>query len=155
MAIDIAEDKLMLAKEVGAAITINATNEQQVVEASQRHIPEVAPMCSIDALGDPVTCHHSVSSLRKRGKHIQVGLLVGDHCNTELPMDKVVANELEIYGSHGIQAYRYSAIFDMIAQKKMNLARLISQTVALEKGVKVLESMDQFRGKGITVINEF
>ena len=154
VAIDIAEDKLMLAKELGAAITINATNEQQIVEAVREYTGGGAHV-SIDALGDPVTCHHSVSSLRKRGKHIQVGLLVGAHCNTELPMDKVVANELEIYGSHGIQAYRYIAIFDMIAQKKLSLARLISQTVSLEKGVKVLESMDQFRGKGITVINEF
>ena len=154
MAIDIAEDKLLLAKEVGATITINARNEKQVVEAVKDYTGGGAHV-SIDALGDPVTSHHSVSSLRKRGKHIQVGLLVGDHCNTEIPMDKVVANELEIYGSHGIQAHRYSAIFDMITQKKLNLARLISQTVSLETGVKVLESMDQFRGKGITVINQF
>ena len=154
VAVDIAEDKLILAKGVGAAITINARDEQKVVEAIVDYTGGGAHV-SIDALGDPVTSHHSVSSLRKRGKHIQVGLLVGEHCDTKLPMDKVVANELEIYGSHGIQAYRYGAIFNLITQKNLNLAGLIGQTVSLEEGVKMLARMDRFADSGITIINRF
>ncbi len=152
--IDIAEEKLELADKMGAGKTLNTSATPNVVEAI-KDLTGGGAHVSIDALGNPVVCHQSVSSLRKRGKHIQVGLLVGDHCDTKLPMNIVVANELEIYGSHGIQAYRYGAIFDLITQKKLNLAGLIGRTVSLEEGVRMLEQMDQFTETGITIINRF
>jgi alcohol dehydrogenase len=152
--IDISKDKLALAQSLGAAVTINASETDNLPEAI-REITGGGAHVSIDALGNPTTCHNSVSCLRKRGRHIQVGLLLGDHCNTALPMDKVVANELEIYGSHGIQAYRYDGLLEMMAAGKLAPEKLVGQTVSLEQGMKELEAMDQFRGIGITVIDSF
>ena len=105
IAVDIDDSKLELAQKVGANVLINAKNVENVSEEIKRISVRGAHL-SIDALGSQQTCFNSVSCLRKRGKHIQVGLMTGDHKHPKIPMDKVVANELEIIGSHGMQAFR-------------------------------------------------
>jgi alcohol dehydrogenase len=59
-------------------------------------------------------------------------------------MDRVIAHELEIYGSHGIQAFRYNAVFDMIAAGKLQPEALIGKTISLEDALLELPQMDQF-----------
>ncbi|HMO10124.1 MAG TPA: alcohol dehydrogenase catalytic domain-containing protein, partial [Actinotalea sp.] len=44
---------------------------------------------SLDALGHPAAAVASVLGLRRRGRHVQVGLLLADHSRTALPMDRV------------------------------------------------------------------
>jgi len=110
---------------------------------------------SLDALGHPVTCFNSIISLKKRGKHIQVGLLVAENSTPNLPMDIVVANELEIIGSHGMQAHRYPEMMDMIAAGKLTPEKLIGKTISLEQSIDALINMDKFETTGVTVINKF
>jgi hypothetical protein len=57
---------------------------------------------------------HRHSDLRRRGRHIQVGLLLAEQSTPAIPMSKVIAHELEILGSHGMQAHRYAALFALI-----------------------------------------
>ena len=45
--------------------------------------------------------------------------MLAEQSRPQIPMDKVVANELEILGSHGIQAHRYGAILDLILAGKL------------------------------------
>ena len=118
IAIDIDNEKLQLAKKVGANILINAKNVESVSEEIRKTTIRGAHI-SIDALGSQETCFNSVSCLRKRGKHIQVGLMTGDHKHPKIPMDRVVAHELEILGSHGMQAFRYTDMFEMIKTGKL------------------------------------
>jgi alcohol dehydrogenase len=154
IAIDIADDKLELARSVGAIATVNATESKDVVETVQAMTRGGAHV-SIDALGSPTTCFNSVSNLRKRGKHVQVGLLLADQSHSPLPMDKVVANELEILGSHGIQAYKYFSLLEMINSGKLNPQKLIGKTICLEESPKELSDMNNFHNTGVTVINKF
>ena len=70
---------------------------------------------SLDAVGSTDTAVASVSSLRPRGRHVQVGLLLGEHATPPLPMGLVVAKELEIHGSHGMSARDYPAMLDLVA----------------------------------------
>ena len=154
VAVDIADDKLEFAQSIGAAATINARKVDDVV-AAVREITRGGAHVSIDALGSPTTCFNSIANLRKRGKHVQVGLMLGGQNHPAIPMDKVIANELEILGSHGIQAYKYALLFDMIEAGKVNPARLIGKTVTLEESLKELVEMDSFNGIGVTVIDQF
>jgi len=154
VAIDIDNAKLDFARSIGSAATVNATEVDNVVEAIL-DITAGGAHISIDALGSPVTCYNSVSSLKKRGKHVQIGLMLADHSNPPVPMDKVIAHELEIIGSHGIQAHEYGSILAMITSGKLHPERLISKTVSLEESLKELEEMDSFHGTGITVIDSF
>jgi alcohol dehydrogenase len=110
---------------------------------------------AIDALGSPTTCFNAIAGLRKRGRHVQVGLMLGDHSTPRIPMDQVIANELEIRGSHGMQAHCYPEMLAMIAAGKLQPAQLIAKTVDLEEGLRELQAMDRFETTGVTVIDRF
>ena len=150
VAVDIGADKLKAALDLGAVAVVNSL-ENQVVEAV-REITGGGAHLSLDALGHPETCRNSVACLRKRGRHVQVGLLLADQAETALPMDLVVARELEIYGSHGIQAHRYDRIWNMVKSGAVDPARLVGRRISLEQAGPALMEMDRFQEQGITVI---
>jgi alcohol dehydrogenase len=152
IAVDIADNKLEHAKQMGAVHTINSRTVADTVEAV-RELSSRGVHVSIDALGHPETCYNSIANLRKRGKHIQVGLMTGNHASPTIPMSQVVANELEIYGSHGIQAFRYDAVWEMIKAGRVKPEQLVGKTISLEQAVPALMAMDQYDNQGITIID--
>ena len=154
IAVDIDDSKLEFAKELGANATLNARTIDDIPTAI-KDITRGGVHVSVDALGSEQTCFNSVASLRKRGKHIQIGLMTGDHAHAKVPMDRVVAHELEILGSHGMQAFRYDAMLDMIMTGKLTPQKLIGDRVTLAEGATALMNMDNFVGTGVTVIDRF
>ncbi len=154
VAIDIADDKLEFAKSIGAVAVVNSNSVANTIEAV-KDITKGGVNVSLDALGNPVTCFNSISNLRKRGKHIQVGIMEAEHRNTAIPMGLVIANELEIYGSHGMQAHKYPEMLEMIRHGKLQPNKLICKTVSLEESIAELVNMNNFSGIGVTVIDRF
>lgn len=154
VAVDISEEKLEFARSIGAAAAVNAARTGEVVEEIYA-LTDGGAHVSIDALGSPVTSFNSIANLRKRGRHIQVGLMVGDHRHAAVPMDKVIANELEILGSHGMQAYNYPAMLALIRAGKLAPEKLVEKTISLEEAVDELAKMDRFPAVGIKVIDRF
>jgi len=154
VAIDISEEALNLARQLGATATVNAAKVPNVVEAVAE-ITRGGAHVSLDALGHPTTCFNSISNLRKRGKHVQVGLMLAENSTPAIPMSKVIANELEILGSHGMQAHRYDAMLAMIQSGKLAPEKLIGKRITLEQSIDALMNMDKFEGAGVTVVTEF
>ena len=152
--VDINDETLNFAKEMGAIATVNATNNLDVVKEIKQ-LTNGGAHVSLDALGSQITCFNSISNLRKRGKHIQIGLMTGNHQHPKVPMDKVLANELEIIGSHGMQAYKYPEMLEMIQNGKLQPERLIEKTISLADVTKELPNMDKFKNKGVVVIDSF
>ncbi len=153
IAVDIAEDKLQFASSLGAEVVIDSTYGNPVEAILD--ITEGGAHISIDALGHPDILVNSISSLRKRGKHIQVGIMESGQHLTPIPIDKVIGRELEITGSHGMQAHRYPEMLEMIRTGKLEPQKLIGKTVTLEESVIELADMNSFAGTGVTVINRF
>ncbi|MGH8826549.1 MAG: zinc-binding dehydrogenase, partial [Jiangellaceae bacterium] len=109
---------------------------------------------SIDALGAPATAVASVRCLRRRGRHLQVGLLLGDESTPPIPMDLVVARELEIYGSHGMAAHEYPAMLALVDDGTLRPDLLIGDVIGLEGAAAALVAMDDpAAAAGITVID--
>lgn len=154
IAVDISDDKLVLAQQLGATATVNAGKTDRVAEAI-RELSSSGVHVSVDAIGNATACFNSIDSLRKRGKHIQVGLMVEDDHNPRVPMGKVLSNELEILGSHGMQAHRYADMLAMIAAGDLEPERLIGNTICLDEAGPELTSMNKFGSRGVTVITEF
>jgi alcohol dehydrogenase len=152
--VDIGDDKLDLARAAGACATVNATTTPAVVDRIL-DLSGGGVHVSIDALGSPTTCFNSVANLRKRGRHIQVGLMLAQHRHPCLPMDRVIAFELEILGSHGMQAHRYPAMLAMIRSGKLAPQKLIGRTIDLAASLEALVNMDRFEMTGVTVIDSF
>jgi alcohol dehydrogenase len=153
VAIDLTEEKLDFARKLGAVATVNAS-DTNVVKAV-RQITGGGAHMSMDALGHPTTCFNSISCLRRRGRHVQVGLMLGEHMNAAIPMARVIAFELEIRGSHGMQAYRYQAMMDMIRNGKLRPELLVGRQLSLDEAPEALTAMDTFEGLGIGVITRF
>ena len=78
IAIDIDDEKLNLAQELGAVATINGARVADVPEAVI-DLSRGGAHVSLDALGHPLTCFNSIQNLRPRGKHVQVGLMLAEH----------------------------------------------------------------------------
>ena len=94
-------------------------------------------------------------SLRKRGRHVQIGVMAAEAKETALPMGWVMFNELELIGSHGMQAHAYGPMLDMIMAGKLEPKKLISHTVTLEESLTVLQSMGTTPPTGVVVIDRF
>src|SRR5256714_8965918 len=104
-------------------------------------IPGGGAQVSIDALGSPALAADSVPCLRRRGRHVQVGLLPGGP--VPLPMDLVVARELEIYGSHGMAAHDYPAMLRMVADGTLRPGLLVGEVIELAQVGRALAAMDE------------
>ena len=154
IAVDIAADKLALARSIGAVATVSAHKNPHVVEQI-REISKGGVHVSLDALGSAATCFNSVANLRKRGKHIQVGLMVEDYQNAPIPMNLVIAKELEIYGSHGMQAYQYDQLLQLILAGKLAPEKLIGKKISLQQSAIDLPRMNEFQELGLTIIDPY
>ena len=149
IAVDIRDEALSRAKDLGAEIAINATSID--TPAAIRDATCGGADISIDALGGAQSFTNSILSLRKRGRHVQVGLLTHHDALSPASIQRLIAWELEIAGSHGIQARAYPEMFELIAAGKLDPSCLIERTLPLEAATHELASLDNYRGAGITI----
>ena len=153
IAVDVADSALTRAQELGAEHVVNATTHADTA-ATIRQLTGGGAHVSVDALGTPATAVASVSSLRRRGRHVQVGLLLGDNSTPPLPMDRVIAHELEIYGSHGMAAHEYAPMLALIADGKLRPDLLVGEVLPLDQAGVALAAMDRpATSSGMTVIS--
>jgi len=81
--------------------------------------------------------------------------MLGEHSTPQIPMAQVIGHELEIYGSHGMQAWRYDAMLSMLAAGKIAPQKLIGRRISLAEAVPALMTLDKAEGTGISVITQF
>jgi D-arabinose 1-dehydrogenase-like Zn-dependent alcohol dehydrogenase len=152
VAVDVTSAALARAGELGAEFVIDASQEPDPA-AVIREITGGGARVSIDALGSPGTATASVGCLRRRGRHIQVGLLLGPESTPPIPMDLVIARELEIYGSHGMAAHEYPAMLALVADQTLRPDLLVREVIGLEDAGMALASMNRpSPSAGMTVI---
>jgi alcohol dehydrogenase len=151
IAVDIDDAKLEFARKLGAVHTINARSVPDVTKVIHDLTHGGADL-SVDALGSRETCRNAILSLRKQGRHIQLGLLAGKEKDPPLPMSEVIGRELQLFGSHGMQAHEYPTMLSYISSGKVNPGMLIGKTVSLQEGAAELMQMGEFPQTGITVI---
>ncbi|MFI6759834.1 zinc-dependent alcohol dehydrogenase family protein [Micromonospora sp. NPDC050417] len=154
VAVDVSESALALARECGAAATVNVANltgPARVAEAV-RGLTGGGAHLSVDALGSHDTCVAGIRSLRRQGRHVQVGLLPAVLGAPALPMDLVIAGELEVRGSHGMAAHAYPALLGLITGGVLDPGRLVTRTLTLDEAPEALATMDRPGTAGITLV---
>lgn len=156
IAIDIDERKLERAREAGAVETIQAGEGVNI----PRRIKEIAggggAAVTVDAIATAPTTQAGVMSLRRGGRHVQVGLTSqAEQGQISLPADLMVNNELEFVGSGSNPHRAYAEIFDLIAAGKLNPAALISRRIALGDITGVFHDFDRFATTGIDLVTTF
>jgi alcohol dehydrogenase len=152
VAVDLGEQARHLAIELGADEVIDPA-ETSDAAARIVELTDGGAHVSVDAVGAPAVAAASVRCLRRRGRHVQVGLLLGGNATAGLPMDLVVARELQVLGSHGMPAGDYPAMLELIARGELDPRRLVRSVIDLAAAPAALMAMDEpSPSPGITVI---
>ncbi len=155
IAIDISEDALDLARQLGATKTLNARDVNDVGEAV-REATGGGSHVSIDAIGTTDAFHNSLASLRPLGRHVQIGLPTGPHAEPTIPLKSLVyVRQLTIHGTRGLPASRFQSLFSMIESGRMSLDGLVTKTIPLAEAGHALAAMDSGQPAGVTVIDRF
>ncbi|MBX3144146.1 MAG: alcohol dehydrogenase catalytic domain-containing protein [Trueperaceae bacterium] len=150
IAVDIGDEKLELARELGAAHGINARSTDPV--AAARDLSGGGVNISVDALGSAGTARQAMQSLRRRGRHVQLGLLLAKDSDPSVPLQMVTRLEQQVVGGHGMAAWRYPEMFEFIAARRLPLGRLIGERRALGDAGDVLAGMGSFAPVGVTLL---
>jgi len=108
---------------------------------------------AIDAVGAPATCADAIHSLRRRGRHVQVGLLPGIDGHPAVPMDRVIAWELDVLGSHGMASVDYPDMLRLVEAGTLRPQALVERVVGLAEGAGVLPSVGTASPVGVTLID--
>ncbi|MEW2285528.1 zinc-dependent alcohol dehydrogenase family protein [Streptomyces sp. NPDC047841] len=151
VAVDVSARALELARTFGAAECLDATGVSDPA-AAVRELTGGGAHLSLDALGSPATCAASVNGLRRRGRHVQVGLLPAPDGTTPVPLARATALELELLGSHGMAAHAYPGMLHLVRAGVLRPDLLVTRTITLDAAPAALAAMDTAPGGGVTVI---
>jgi alcohol dehydrogenase len=155
IAVDVSPAALAAAVNLGATATIDATGlTPDELAAAVRDASRGGTEVSIDALGGTATMQASIGSLRRRGRHVQVGLMLGDSAVAPVPMGRAIAEELEILGSHGMPAHDYPEMLELVASGLLDVRRLVGSVISLDTAPAAMGAMSEpATTSGMTVID--
>lgn len=149
IAIDPHRPALDRARDLGAELALPAGPD---IDHDVRQITGGGAHVTLDAVGSATTVMTAVRSLRRRGRHVQVGLMFGADAAAPLPMDRIISRELQIYGSHGMPAVNYPGMLELIESGALMPERLVGKVIGLESAGAALAAMDSAGGSGMTVV---
>lgn len=176
IAVDTNPGALELARSYGAADTIHAPGAKTVqahaaadgaqapgaqqrspgVDGSASVVAEIRELTgggahvTMDALGSSAIVQDALRSLRPRGRHLQVGLLPA---GVQLDVSRLIGQELEWLGSHGMAAHAYPELLDLVASGNLRPADLITRTIPLDETPAALAALTTGTTPGVTVIH--
>ncbi|CAL9426503.1 Alcohol dehydrogenase [Streptomyces sp. enrichment culture] len=151
VAVDVSPAALELARTFGAAECVDAARTEDTA-AAVRELTGGGAHLSLDALGSPATCAASVDGLRRRGRHVQVGLLPSPSGTTPVPMARAIALELELLGSHGMAAHTYPPMLELVRTGALRPDLLVTSTLPLDAAPGALAALGTAPGAGVRVV---
>lgn len=150
IAVDRSAQALSAAERLGAEHTILADGAD--VPAEVHRLTGEGSDVAVDAVGSAQTCADSVMSLRRRGRHVQIGLLPTESGLSPVPMARAIAWELDLLGSHGMAAADYPGMLELIRTGALQPEALIERVVGLEEAAELLPHASGGAAGGMTMI---
>jgi alcohol dehydrogenase len=157
IAVDIIDEKLELAEELGAVESINSKEVQDVPQAVKSVTEGSRGVeVSVEALGIAETIQNSVNCLAPGGQHLQAGMTTAEEGGeVSLPVDNIVQDEREFHGTYGMPPHEYDEIFNMMSGGKIEPGKIVSETCSLGDVPDVMERLTEFDTMGIPVCTDF
>ena len=151
IAADIDDDKLALAKELGAAHVINTLSEdvhERLAEITAGLMPDVI----IEAVGSPATYRMAVEEVAFTGRVICIG-----YAKSEISFQTklFVQKELDIRGSRNALPADFRAVIHYLQQGTCPVDRLISMEVKPEEAENALKQWAETPGKVFRILVKF
>lgn len=151
IAVDRTPAALVLAQRLGAEHAVLADGAD--VPAQVHDLTDGGSHVAVDAVGSPATCADAIHSLRRRGRHVQVGLLPAVAGHPAVPMDRVIGWELDVLGSHGMAAVDYPAMLRTLEVSALRPQDLVERVVGLSEGARLLPTVGTASPAGVTLID--
>jgi D-arabinose 1-dehydrogenase-like Zn-dependent alcohol dehydrogenase len=152
IAVDRNQAALDNAKQEGAATLIAEGDSSRIAE-DVRDLTAGGGDVTVDALGSIHTLTPALESLKKRGRHLQLGL-TGMEEKGFLPtaLDSVVKRELTIVGSVGCPRASFEKLLVLVESGKLSPGRLISRRIDFGGIDNVFAEMSEYRNSGFSII---
>ncbi|MFZ9482372.1 MAG: zinc-binding dehydrogenase [Ilumatobacteraceae bacterium] len=148
VAVDISPESLAMASALGADVLLDARHHDDVPSAVFDAVG--GAHVSVDCLGHAQTAANSVYSLRALGRHVQIGLFPSR--TADFPVSRVIRDELEILGVHGLSASRFSEVLALIDEGRLDPAAMINARLSLDDVPTALPAMGGFAAPGVSVV---
>lgn len=139
--VDLDDDRLALARELGATATINSKDDD-IIEKIHSITNERGADIAFEVVGITPTLQLAVNALRKGGALTLIGNIAA---MAELPIQKVVTRELTLYGSCITQG-EYPISLAMMAQGKIDVESLITTIAPLSDGAEWFDRLYNEKG---------
>ena len=152
VAVDRTPAALALAQNLGATHAVLADGRD--VPAEVHDLTGGGSHVAVDAVGSETTCADAIRSLRRRGRHVQIGLLPGGGGgHPAVPMDRVIAWELDVLGSHGMASVDYPGMLALVEDGTLRPQALVERVVGLADGARLLPEVGAASPVGVTLID--
>ncbi len=154
-AIDLDAGARDLAQRHGAEHAVDAAQPEPDLIAELVEWSGGGAAVAVDAIGSPTSCRAGILALGRRGRHVQVGLLPPAAGDPRVPMDRVIAWELDLLGSHGMAAADYPPLLADVAAGRLDLAGLLAADppMGLAEAGPALAALADTPSRGIRLID--
>ena len=153
IAVDIFDEKLAKAKELGAIMTFNGKTTENLPKAIKKAIGGGVDI-AFEVIGNPSTIEQAFKSLKWGGRLIQVGYT---HKDVSLNAGKIMFCEMQVQGSLGCGLQDYPKLIQMIRYGKFKVKEMVTHRFTLDN---IMEGFDQMSAgapdliRSIAVIDE-
>lgn len=146
VAIDVSEEKLAAAKELGAEDTVNVGKVERLDKAIRDKF-NGGPDIAFEAIGKPQTIEAAAKSIRIGGTLCIVG-----YCSEQvsMPANRIMFAELKIIGSLGARPVDYPNIVELVLNGSIRIKPIITGRFGLDDINKAFDKLRE--GKGIRSI---
>ncbi|MFJ3406951.1 alcohol dehydrogenase catalytic domain-containing protein [Promicromonospora sp. NPDC090134] len=151
VAVDRSPGALDAARRAGAEHTVLADGRD--VPTVVHQMTDGGAHVAVDAVGSEQTCADAVLSLRRRGRHVQIGLFPPVDGGPRVPMGRVIGWELDVLGSHGMAAVDYPEMLDLVASGALRPQDLLDRVVGLAEAAALVPTMDSAPRAGMVVLD--
>lgn len=151
IAVDIADNKLALARRLGAEHALNASGDADIV-AEVTDLTGGGAHVAIEALGQTQTFSPALMALAPLGRLVQIGMPCGSHRRPSVALDRVYSHQLALYGTRGMPSHRFADLFTLIETSGLDVGAMIEERIGLDGVNDALNHLTSFDGAGIRVI---
>lgn len=151
IAADIDDEKLLLARQMGASHTINTKTEdvhQRLQEITEGYGPDVV----IEAVGSPATYQMAVNEVAFTGRVICIG-----YAKTEVSFQTkyFVQKELDIRGSRNALPSDFRAVIHYLEQGSCPVETLVTKVIHPEQALETMRWWSENPGRVFRILVDF
>ena len=151
IAVDLSEEKLEIARSLGAAYGINSKTEN-VVERVMEYTDGYGADCVIEAVGSPVTYVTAIDAVSFTGRVVCIGYSKNP---VEFQTKYFVQKEIDIRGSRNATPNDFRAVQLYLAKTKIPMDRFVSAVATPETALSAMEKWAEAPAQAFRILVRF